>query len=103
MYNNGRQRKEKKLIKSRNFTYRHVVAYEKKEDLEDEVRRVSGSIPGTTQYFAKYQASLKVLCDSLTDDELKYYTATAKEWNERMPPKDIQRSYVEGPTIRNIY
>ena len=76
-----------------------MVAYEKKDELEDEVRRASGSIPGTTKYFAKYQASLKVLCDSLDDNELEYYTATAKEWNEKMPPKDIQRSYVDGPTI----
>jgi|ERR1700691_1771944 hypothetical protein len=102
MYNNGRQRKEKQFVKPRKFTYRHVVAHEMKQELEEEVRTLSGSIPGTPEYFAKYQAGLKVLCESLDDDELEQYMKMAKEWNERMPPKEIQRAYVQRKRLSYI-
>lgn len=91
MYNNGRRRHDKKLSKKRKYTYRHVVAYELKENLEDEVRMLSGSVPGTSEYFAKYQPALRNICEGLTDERKKRYEKIAKDWNEEMPPKEIQR------------
>ena len=94
LYNNGRQRQEKKLTKARKYTFRHVVAHQQKEDLEAEVRRQSGSVPGTSAYLAKYQAGLKSICDALTKEDIEEYRNTAKEWNEYAPPKEIQRAQV---------
>jgi hypothetical protein len=92
MYNNGRQRKEKKLGKTRKYTFRHVVAYDRKDVLEEEVRALSGAAPGTVAYFAKYQAGLKSVCDMLNEDEIEEYSKIAKEWNEEMPAKEVQQA-----------
>jgi hypothetical protein len=92
MYNNGRSRQDKKLTRARKFTFRHVVAYKHKEELEDKVRTLSGSAPGTTEYIAKYQAGLKNLCDEMSDEDIEEYRMTAKEWNEQAPPEEVQRA-----------
>lgn len=92
IYNNGRKRQEKKLSQARKYTFRHVVAHERKDDVEEAVRRLSGSTPGTTEYFKKYQSGLKELCDALSKEDILKYKEMAKEWTGRCPPKEIQRS-----------
>jgi hypothetical protein len=92
LYNNGRQRRTKRIAKGRKYAFRHVVAHERKGEVEDETRALSGAIPGTREYFSRYQAGLNAVCDRLTDEEVEEYKAMARDWNERMPPKEIQRA-----------
>jgi hypothetical protein len=80
------------MTKGRKYALRHVVAHERKGEVEEETRALSGASPGTREYFAKYQAGLNAVCDRLTGEELEEYKATAREWNERTPPKEIQRA-----------
>jgi hypothetical protein len=92
MYNNGRRREGKKISSTKKYTYRHVVAQTMKDELEELIKELSGALPGTQEYFSKYQAGLKMICDGLSTDVVDEFRLVAKEWNAGHPPAKVQQA-----------
>ena len=78
-------------MKARKYGFRHVVAHEMKEEVENEVQRLSEAEPGTKAYLAKYQAGLTIICEALTKEEKDGFMDMAVEWTEKQPPAEHQR------------
>jgi hypothetical protein len=91
MYNNGRQRRRKQAWSTRRYTYRHVVGNDMKAEIQEAVEELSGALPGTREYFSKYQEGLKIICDRLPPDVIEQYKLAAKSWNEEKPPAEVQQ------------
>lgn len=68
-----------------------MVRAERKEELEEMVRNVSGAKPGSKAYFGKYQQCLSVLCEGLDKDEKQHYEEIAELWSQCGPPQDVKR------------
>ena len=91
MYNNGRQRERRHAWTSKRYTYRHVIGNEMKAQIQEAVQELSGALPGTQEYFSKYQEGLKRICDELPLDIIEEYKLAAKSWNDEKPPAEVQQ------------
>ena len=63
-----------------------------KTDIQVMIQEMSGALPGTAEYFSKYQAGLKEVCDTLPNNIIEEYRLQAREWNEAKPPVQVQQA-----------
>jgi hypothetical protein len=91
-YNNGRRRTRKpKHTYVKNWTFKKVLAHQRKDDISEEVSSLSGAAPGTKEWMAKYQAGVQVVCNRLTDEEVAEYQKLAEDWNSEAPHAKVQQ------------
>ena len=62
-----------------------------KEEIQEVVERLSGALPGTAEYFSKYQEGLKEICDGLSKDCIEDYRLLAESWNKVKPAARVQQ------------
>ena len=62
-----------------------------KLEIQEAVEALSGALPGTQEYFSKYQEGLKRICDEFPMDVIDEYKLAAKSWNEEKPPAEVQQ------------
>lgn len=105
IYNNARRRERAfgKLFTTKKYTYRHVACHNMKDEIQEVVERLSGALPGTAEYFSKYQEGLKEFCDNLSKDCIEDYRLIAETWNKRKPAARVQQLSVHtAPLISPI-
>lgn len=87
----GRKRASKEKYKfGKRWNRRLVIAKEKPEELKAEIRKYTAAPEGSTDYMSFYQTGLNDLIQTLTLSEVLKAKETAKLWNGRGPPPDIQ-------------
>lgn len=88
---NGRKRISKEKFKfGKRWNRRLVIAKEKPEALKTEIRKLTAAPEGSTEYMSFYQTGLTNLIKTLKSGEVSKAKETAKLWNGRGPPPDIQ-------------
>lgn len=60
-------------------------------EVQEVVEKLSGDIPGSRAYTAKYQTGLKQVAEKLTDAEKEELFELAKQWTEESPPEQLQQ------------
>lgn len=87
----GRKRLSKEKFKyGKRWNCRLVIAKQKPEGLKAEIRKLTSAPEGTTDYMSFYQTGLTNLIQTLDQAEVSKAKETAKLWNGRGPPPDIQ-------------
>jgi len=72
-----------------------VVAHFRGDDVRAEVEaNCPDAKPGSHEYISHYQRALTKVVKSLSNDEKEEYEAVRWEWQDTMPPAEIQRKYV---------
>lgn len=68
------------------------MTHQKKDEIAEEVSALSGATPGSKEWMTKYQASLQVVVDRLTPEEVAEYERLAQEWNSETPDSKVQQT-----------
>lgn len=78
----------------RNVTLKKVVCWEKRLEIEDVVRELSGAAPGHPDYLACYSKGLQQVIRDMDRDELRKMERSKEEWRATLYPVDVQRRWV---------
>lgn len=75
----------------RKWSARNVLYHEKKKDITDRARQVSGGAPGSEAFLGELQNTITHFWNELSDAEIDEYEDKAAEWTVNVPPPHIQR------------
>jgi hypothetical protein len=90
LYNHAEKRTQKdKVTYVRKWHWKQVLAHKKKAEVEAEVRKLSGSTPGSTTYIQWFQQGLNNVAEAMSEAEYEEISQDVKEWNNKAPPPEV--------------
>ena len=72
-----------------------IIAENHRHRVHAETKRLAGdATPGSQAFLGHYQSALSNIVNSLSEKEVEEAKETAKEWNSRGPPAEVQKRCV---------
>lgn len=87
---------------SSTLTLKRVIGHEMQDRVEQAVRELSGSKPGSGAYLGKYKAGLADVANSLDPEEMQDMKDKREEWMKKNYPPEVQRKSVTIPLNTGI-
>ena len=75
----------------RQWNARRVVAHNRKDELQDWIRKYTDAVPGEDGFIAVYQRALSDYMEQLPADELDELEVQAERWNNSGPPMEVKK------------
>ena len=92
LYNHAKAWGDKpKVVYRKKWTWKTIVAFTMKLQVEAKVKGLSGHEPGHQLYLAAYQQGLSQVCDGLSEEEREKAKRQADQWNNESSPLEVQR------------
>ena len=69
-----------------------ILAETYRDQIHTDTKELAGNAPaGSQEFLGQYQIALSKFIESLGDEEIEAAKETAKDWNSRGPPAEVQK------------